>query len=300
MTKHANEIRVADLMTRRVYTLTPMQSLPLAESMMGLLHVRHIPVVDAERRVVGIVTHRDLLQAKISSLAPLSDDERAELQLSVPVSRVMRTNVWTIAPQALAVSAARIMREHKMGCLPVVHDGRLVGIVTEADLLALVTDSLELDRPAQPWTMERVMTRVPVTITPDATLAEARAAMSRYGIHHLPVVENGRPIAMVCERDLTVAETIFEKSHETRAAYVVRLLAGRRLHTAALDAPVDVVLADILREHVDAVAVVDGDRVAGIFTATDACRMLAEALRPSPGSQEGAAFHDRAMVETAS
>ena len=76
MTTHARELRVADLMTRRVFTLTPQQSLPLAESMMGLLHVRHIPVVDDAGHVVGIVTHRDLLEAKISSLAPLSDDER--------------------------------------------------------------------------------------------------------------------------------------------------------------------------------------------------------------------------------
>jgi CBS domain-containing membrane protein len=281
VSKHASEIRVADLMTRKVYTLTPMQSLPLAESMMGLLHVRHIPVVDAERRVVGLVTHRDLLNAKISSLAPLSDDERSDLQLAVPVSRIMRTNVWSIGPRAFAVSAARIMREHKMGCLPVVDEGRLVGIITEADLLALVTDSLELERMARPWTMERVMTQVPVTITPETTLAEARAAMSRFGIHHLPVVENGRPASMVYERDLSVAETIFEKSYQTQAAYVVRLLGGARLRTVALDAPVDVVLADMLHEHLDAVVVVDAERVVGIFTATDACRMLAAAMQPN-------------------
>jgi CBS domain-containing membrane protein len=288
MSKHASEIRVADLMTRRVYTLGPMQSLPLAESMMGLLHVRHIPVVDAERRVVGIVTHRDLLNAKISSLAPLSDEERSDLQLAVPVSRIMRTNVWSIGPRAFAVSAARIMREHKMGCLPVVDGGRLVGIITEADLLALVTDSLELDRPARPWTMERVMTHVPVTITPDTTLAEARAAMSRFGIHHLPVVENGRPTSMVYERDLSVAETIFEKSYQTQAAYVVRLLGGARLHTVTVDAPVDVVLADMLRDHLDAVVVVDAQRAVGIFTATDACRMLAAEMQPTPHAEERA------------
>lgn len=287
MTTHARELRVADLMTRRVFTLTPQQSLPLAESMMGLLHVRHIPVVDDAGHVVGIVTHRDLLEAKISSLAPLSDDERSELQLAVPVSRVMRTEVWTIGPDALAVSAARIMREHELGCLPVVLAQRLVGIVTEADLLAMVTDSLELVRPARPWTMERVMTRVPVTITPDTTLAEARAAMSRYGIHHLPVVENGRPVSVVCERDLTVAEAIFEKAGDTPAAYVARLLGGRRMVAVSMDAPLDVALADMLREHIDAALVLEGDRLAGVFTATDACRILGESLRPVNPKEEG-------------
>ena len=147
----ADEARVADAMTRAVYTLKATQSLPLAEAMMGLARVRHVPVVDDDGHVVGLVTHRDLLAAKISTLAPLSEDERSTLQLSVPVSRVMRTEVWTIRSDALALTAARIMREHRYGCLPVVDDGRLVGIVTEADLLTLLTESLDLAvRPPRP------------------------------------------------------------------------------------------------------------------------------------------------------
>jgi CBS domain-containing membrane protein len=278
MHQNTSELHVADLMTRSVYTLTPTQSLPLAESMMGLLHVRHIPVVDVARRVVGLVTHRDLLAAKISALAPLSDDERSSLQLSVPVSRVMRTQVWTIGPGALAIGAARIMREHRIGCLPVVEDGKLAGIVTEADLLALVTDSLSLDRPSRPWTMERVMTRVPVTITPNTPLSEARATMSRYGVRHLPVLENGKPVSMVCDRDLSVAEAIFSETERTPAAHVVRLLGHAGVRRIAASAALDSVLLEMVRDHLDAVVVVDGDQLVGIFTATDACRALAAAL----------------------
>jgi CBS domain-containing membrane protein len=144
-----NEIRVADLMTRAVYTVTPTQSLPLAESLMRRLRVRHLPVVASDGRLVGIVSERDLLSAKISALAPLSDEERSTIQLAVPVSRVMEPNVWTIAPGALAVSAARIMREHRFGCLPVVERGRLVGVLSETDLLSLVTDALALTRPVR-------------------------------------------------------------------------------------------------------------------------------------------------------
>jgi CBS domain-containing protein len=130
--------------------------------------------------------------------------------------------------------------------------------------------------------MERVMTRLPATITPDTTLSEARDAMSRYRIRHLPVVENGRPVSMVCERDLSIAETIFKETKQARAAHVVRLLGNVKVHRVALDAPLASVLDEMCGERLDAVLVVDGDRLVGIFTATDACRILASGLtRPA-------------------
>jgi CBS domain-containing membrane protein len=272
-----SELRATDLMTSPVHTLSPTQSLPLAESVMEMHHVRHIPVVDDAGRVVGLVTHRDLLAAKISTLTPITEDERSSLQLAVPVARIMRTSVWTIAPEAPAVNAARIMREHGFGCLPVVQGERLVGILTEADLLALVTDSLDLTRPTAPWTMEHVMTRVPVTITPDTPISEARAAMSRYRIRHLPVVVAGKPLSMVTDRDLRVAETIFPETAHTAADHVVRLLGHAYAPHVSPLAPVDAVLRDMAKNHDDAVLVVDDARLVGIFTATDACRILGEA-----------------------
>lgn len=268
-------------MTRSVYTLEATQSLPLAEAMMERLQIRHVPVVDAKGHLVGIVSHRDLLAAKISALAPLTDDERSTLQLAVPVGRIMHASVRTIESDALAVQAARIMREHHFGCLPVVDGGTLVGIVTEADLLALVTDSLAIERPVHSWNLERVMTHVPVTITANTSLAEARALMTRYRIRHLPVVENGKPVSMVCERDLTVAETVFIETKLTPAAHVVRILGNVAIRCVALDAPLDHVLDEMTRDRLDAVLVMRDTRIVGIFTSTDACRVLAKLVRPS-------------------
>ncbi len=277
-----SELRVGDLMTQPVHTLTATQSLPLAEWMMRLHHVRHIPVIDDASRLVGLVTHRDLLAAKISSLAPLSDDERSSLQLAIPVSRVMRKQVWTIGPDAFAIAAARIMREQEIGCLPVVEGGKLVGIVTEGDLLALVTDSLALERRAPPHTMERVMTRVPITIHPDTTIAEARATMARYRIRHLPVIENGEPVSVVCDRDLSVAEAIFKETTRTPAAHVVGLLGRSRFQRVAPETAVDAVLVAMYRDRLEAVLVVSDRELVGIFTPLDACRLRAEESRPPP------------------
>lgn len=279
MTPATDEVRVTDVMTRSVYTLRPTQSLPLAESMMGLLRVRHIPVIDDEGSVVGLVTHRDLLAAQISALAPLSADERSTLQLSVPVSRVMQTNVWTIRSDALALSAARIMREHRFGCLPVVDEGRLVGIVTEADLLTLLTESLDLRRPPKPPTVEHAMTPTPTTIDPTTSIADARALMTRFAVRHLPVVDDaGTLLSMVADRDLRVAETIFESPERASAAHVVHLIGHDRAPRVSPRAALHSVVADMVRDHVDAVLVVEHDRLLGILTTTDACRLFAEHL----------------------
>ncbi len=277
---HAQELRVSHLMTRAVFTLGPSQSLPLAESLMELRHVRHVPVVDDAGTLVGLVTHRDLLRAKISALAPLTEDERSTLQLAVPVSRVMQTKVWTIGSSALALAAAKIMRDHRIGCLPVVDDGRLVGILTEADLLALVTTTLEPPPPRpRAWTVERAMTPAPIAVGPEATLADARAAMTRAGVRHLPIVEGTHPVSMLSDRDLRVAEMIFRDTGHTLAMRAVRLVATDPVRRVQVDAPLDVVLLEMFSDRLDAVLVVDGERLVGVLAASDACRILGERLR---------------------
>lgn len=129
-------------MSTDLLTLTKGQSLPLADGLMQLSRIRHLPVVDADYRLVGLVTHRDVVAAQISALAALTDDERSELQLNVPVAQIMRTNLKVVSPDASALEAARLMQSHQYGCLPVVAEGMLVGIVTEADLLSLLIDAL--------------------------------------------------------------------------------------------------------------------------------------------------------------
>ena len=281
MSASAQELRVADLMTRAVYKLSPVQSLPLAESLMGLKRIRHVPVVDDAGALVGLLTHRDLLAAKISALIPLSPDERTTLELSVPVSKVMRTEVWTVGPEVLAVNAAKIMRDHKIGCLPVIDGGLVVGIIAESDLLALVTDSLALDRPARPWNVARAMTSAPVTISADTTIGEARATMSRFSIRHLPVVEGSSVVTMVSDRDLRVAEAVFREGSRARALHSVRLLGMEPAVRVPHDAPLADVLDRMFRDRLEAVLVVDGARLVGILAASDACRLLAEQLRTS-------------------
>ena len=125
---------VADVMTRDVITLESDHSLNLAEGLMRMAHVRHLPVVDGGR-LVGLLTHRDLIRAQAAYLArPYRDPS----QLVVPVHQIMKTSVWSVTSGTSVLEAAQIMLDHRYGCLPVVDDDRLVGIVTEVDLLGLL------------------------------------------------------------------------------------------------------------------------------------------------------------------
>lgn len=136
-------VLVKHIMSEPAVTFFPEQTLPLAEDVMRYKHLRHLPVIDDDRRLVGLLTHRDLLAAQISTLSGLTEAQRRARQEDVTVRQVMTRDIWTVAPGALASVAGRTLLDHVYGCLPVVDDEhRLVGIVTERDYLrfAIKTD----------------------------------------------------------------------------------------------------------------------------------------------------------------
>ncbi len=132
---------VRECMTKKVFTLSVDKKLLVAQQIMDWAHLRHIPVVDRGKRVVGIVTYHDLLRVSISTIASqVSRVERDQHLSGIPVDKVMSTNVQTISPDATVQAAAKVMREKKIGCLPVVVQGKLVGIVTASDLLRVIEE----------------------------------------------------------------------------------------------------------------------------------------------------------------
>ena len=130
-------IHVADLMTKEVFTLRRTDTLRDARSLMDLANIRHIPVLDDPWRFAGLITQRDLLAYAISKLAEVEADVQTEIESSIIVGDIMQTNIDTVAPGTLLTEAAGLMYRKKYGCLPVIEDDRLVGIVTESDFLRL-------------------------------------------------------------------------------------------------------------------------------------------------------------------
>ena len=130
-------MRVSELMSRNVVTVGPSDSCLEAVGRMHRARVRHLPVVSADGGLIGIVTDRDL-RHHLFAARVLKDVGTVAVNIilkAVPVSDVMSSPVMSVPAKGDVVEAARIMLEDKVGSLPVVEGGKLVGIVTETDVL---------------------------------------------------------------------------------------------------------------------------------------------------------------------
>ena len=129
-------------MSRDVVTLDEDDTLADARRCMDRGRIRHLPVVRGTR-LVGLVTHRDLLAASFSTLAEVSARTQQHIFAQIPVRELMHDAV-SVPPETPVGEAARLMLRHQYGCLPVVDgDGNLLGIVTDADYLRLAVRMFE-------------------------------------------------------------------------------------------------------------------------------------------------------------
>ncbi len=126
---------VRDLMTPKVFTLKPGDSLEALYELMNEKHVRHVPIVDREGDLVGLVTHRDLSRTVLGPQEGLPLSVQEDLLRRRRVREIMATEVDTIEPDEPLEEAAEMLLENKIGCLPVVEGEHLVGILTEADFV---------------------------------------------------------------------------------------------------------------------------------------------------------------------
>lgn len=142
-------LSVAEIMTAQPYTLGPDDSLAKARELMAEHHIRHIPVVSGDGCLVGVVTQRDVLAAADSNVLPDQAAHEAE-ERYVALSSVMTSPVQTVDEGASLRGTAMHLQQNKMGCLPVVNDDRLVGIITDSDFVAIAIHLMEQLEAAEP------------------------------------------------------------------------------------------------------------------------------------------------------
>ncbi|ANB55776.1 ACT domain protein [Anoxybacillus sp. B7M1] len=122
---------VEQIMKTNIFTLHPNSTITDAINLVKQKRIRHIPIVDEEQRILGIVTDRDIRDASPSIFHAhehLEDFEK-------PISTLMKTDVITGHPLDFVEEIAALFYEHRISCLPIETDGKLVGMVTETDLL---------------------------------------------------------------------------------------------------------------------------------------------------------------------
>jgi acetoin utilization protein AcuB len=138
-------MKVKDLMRTHIVTLHFTDTLNVAEDIMSMGRIRHLPVLDGGNRVVGIVTQRDLYKASISSVLGFDRAREHEWLGKVKVQDIMTTTITMIGAEAGVVEAVDKMVTEKIGCLPVVDEqGKLMGLLTETDCLRCFRDLLKM------------------------------------------------------------------------------------------------------------------------------------------------------------
>jgi len=133
-------ITVDEIMTSKPFTLPGTATLADAIRVMAEKSIRHIPIVDAEGKLEGLVTRHDVLAALDSTLR--AKTERRD-PATITLAEIMTRDVVTVDGGANLRRAALFLEEHKYSCLPVMNEGRLRGIVTDADLVAVAINLLE-------------------------------------------------------------------------------------------------------------------------------------------------------------
>lgn len=132
---------IKERMSKPVITITPDTSVQEALRIMRENKIRRLPVVEG-KKLVGIVTERDLLYASPSPATTLSIQEMHYMLSKLKVREIMKYPVITVDENAPLEEAARLMADNKIGGLPVTSDGELVGIITESDLFKVFTEMM--------------------------------------------------------------------------------------------------------------------------------------------------------------
>jgi acetoin utilization protein AcuB len=165
---------VKDYMTKHPVLIELNKSIVEAQGVMAETKVRHLPVVEEGKRLVGLVTQETLRvpPARLTSLN-VWEITRFLSDLTVKDVMVKCKDVVTIGPDATIEEAARVMVEHKIGCLPVLEDGIVVGILTDTDMMAHLVDMLAAPAPSVRVTMRMSLVK--------GELARLVAAISAQG-----------------------------------------------------------------------------------------------------------------------
>ena len=263
-------MQLATIMTADPRVVHPETTLDDALEAMDSAYVRHLPVVGEAGRLVGLISDRDVLEATGWLPSERRAEEDGVRRRPTTVDQVMCAEVVTASPEDTVVTAAVDLVGRKIGCLPILREGILVGIVSESDLVGAFhrrVASLPEKDDSNP-AIEHVMSWHPTTISWDATLAEARRMMRVDDIRHLPVVDDGRLVGMLSDRDLRRAYGAGRSKDTPVDDVMTRELVSLTTMARARDAA-----AVFLHHRISAVPVLDesagGKLLVGICTVTD-------------------------------
>ena len=136
-----SQLLVRDLMSQPAVTVGPTSPLREVIQLMEAKNIRHVAVVDSGR-LLGLLSHRDVLRSQEGSLSGALSSEQTHMNRWIEARWVMTKEVRTVCPDTPALEAALTLRSHGYGCVPVVEQGKLVGMLTDSDFLEYAIQQL--------------------------------------------------------------------------------------------------------------------------------------------------------------
>jgi len=275
-------MKVRDLMQARVTAITEDQTVAMARGLMQWAEMRHLPVLRTrDRRVVGVVTERDLLRAY---------QRDAEAASGLLVREVMTSPAEHIHPNAEIADAAADMSTKKLGCLPVIEVGELVGMLTVSDLLSVVgqypADHRKQRATANATAVSAIMYPEPIAVHEDDSLLETATRMIQAGVRHACVVDGeGCVTGILSDRDVRRAfgdpalalrgDSIPPSVRDLRVAQVM----SRDPRSVDQADTIETALSLLLQRRYGALPVIDDKgRLRGIVSYVDVLRHMGEQL----------------------
>ena len=126
-------------MQKNITTITKDERMTTAKKIIKEKNIRHLPVVDG-KKLIGLVTNMDIRKSEASPATSLEIRELHYLLDKITVGEIMTRNVITIAPDISIEEATTLLHDNKIGCLPVIEDGNLVGLLTEGDVMEILIE----------------------------------------------------------------------------------------------------------------------------------------------------------------
>lgn len=268
-------MKAQDIMQRDVTTATPDMSLAQGRRLMQDKGIRHLPIVSGTQ-VVGMVTDRDIREAAPSAATTLSKGEVNYQMANVPLRTCMTRNVITVQTDIDAAQIAQLLIEHRFGCVPVVEDRRLLGMITEIDCLRAFVTSTQYGVVK----IQDVMRSSVLTATPENLVTAVVQQMRERRVRHVPVVTEGKKlVGILTDRDIRQAAASDEQHMaQYDLSYLLQKMAVKSIMTAAVHTVSgNATLAEagqlMLHHKVGCLPVVrDEDILEGIIAVTDMLR----------------------------
>lgn len=270
---------VKSWMSTPVITVTEETPLSEARKLIADKKIRALPVTKDDK-LVGIITRRGLLRLDLSILGEDSWHTNADLE-DEKVGSVMTLKPLTILPDSSVPKAARIMLENKITALPVVESGKLVGILTNSDILRFLL--AEYEEVKKTIHIKNYMTDEVVTIEKSTSLLEAHRLMGTKRIRSLPVIEDDQLVGMVTRTDLMSSDPSRMASRNNQEFSLkiltqdVEKLMSSPVFTISQDEEINAAARLMLKHKIHVLPVIDDQRkMVGIITESDLFLMVVQ------------------------